>query len=1837
LNPDNVAPVIAISSSLSTNIYGQNTSNNSIIYISRSGDTSQICARVGSNQSVALTTNCLSESSNSYQYSRQLGNYVIVVGITDYAGNSRVSTFNLTHHTISPSTTSSVAAIVKPGDSQNYSYTSIFPVSVEIKWDGSQIQDQGGWFVIPSGVGSHTITVNLTDILGLSSEQSWNVTLDGDHPSISLEGDFYSGSSFGTNTTLFINSSDTTSLISNITITVYSSSYSCQQNWNPISDQFSFNGTLSTIFSASYCPIVQSSNLPVTINISTTDSVGNSGRSLFSMNYHGRIASPTWASSNAVQGSNFVWSSNLSIHSCIQGPGILMPTFEILWSGSSGIISNNSITEVASNGVITCLVSDMFGNNASGHLNITIDTTDPSNSFIWPSTSNGSYVKAGTSAFTLSAIDSETGISSILYCIDQSYCTPNLLTSGTISLPANNGTRTLFVSLTNGVGLRTNTNVTFILDDNYPSMELDGYANTEVQNSVIYVGSSNPMVTISMSDYYCINAGIMSWDNASLSITNNSIQAIPSSATWLRIDAIDCAGHTSSSNYSIQRISQISPASILASANSTGSAIISSSNIIHNGSISLLLTLSHPVDLDILCPAPSPTDAVNCNLQTSNTFELFINSTDLLSNVQLEFSDNLGNSLTQVINISADLIDVNCMPQEHVLSNSTTLIIPGTRSSIFTCTDNLAGVRSVGWYSQGATNFWTNSQNDSWIAPPPNSSPATLIAVDEVGNIYTKSFEIVFDDQAPLISFSPISGISFEEKITRPDGQFSVSCTDLIADDCIITVTQRSSSMNQIISVTSRINTGNISVTIPSSNSDIRIDVLVQDAIGNNRTFSKLFQIDDTAPIVILTPRTPNSRLALSSSVVPDDGIITLDNLGQLDINYSLSAGITITCNSQTIVYSGPIQSEYDLSQYSISSCTDLTVEVSAMDHVENNFYRQWVFSVDFIQPSVEYYVDSSCSWDSGTHIDLQSTCDIELDIIDDVDQNLRTAYTLEIYIDGNNVHTQEVFSSEKINLANYPSHHITLSITGVDLAGREFVSNSLSLKSLDYMTPKWDGLICTENSVCGWNGGLIAANTNVIIGVNTSSSEAPIIESNLIFENAIGAYNFNSNYFSAEEIPDGSYLLTLYFKDAAGREFEQNSLPFIYDNAAPQIEILDSLSNGILNESTILSCDICNIVWRVVDDTDFTSTTNHGYTDLEFEQYSLSTSALGNNTIDIIAIDSFGRESSITYNSTAIKTSVINPIEDMIAENNLNVQCMESTSINEIRQVTCLWKRTESSVEDIPIKVQLFVDQIDLRNVDIVIDKSGGGIDVIDARNGIITLSNIHHYTESFELSISDEYSRVKPIHFKIIEHNIPWEELSFAESILSETDNSSLFRVIIDPPESEQEFHLLKRGFIDIKELFNCSSKYKFARQSQIPITISSDNCQIQSNTWYLQNDGSISLEVIINHTGIRDSLGSEISPHPSSLFNINDYSLIIEYQDQFGVVGSSQSSDLIIESSEIFRTEDNLPQFIESLDCPLGTNYHNRKSADGFLQSQQSAPLSECANSITDADDINQIIWSFAFIDGNNIYYSEIRCKSTYFPKNWNFQVAIDADLCEPPSSKFPTGVFDVIIQPWIVDESIFARDQDSFKISSDGKMSKLVQLGDCSDVTSCQFLEYRLFDVVVSSSLNPVSEVENSRELVEGAQDFIGSNYFLLYLAIALISLIGVVYSIYSKLRSGRISSSHLMKKPPKPEDVKIDLEYVTNNYDWYDEVLAKIKSDFSITDEEQGDFLIHALNYDLDRNKNLSGDELRKAAEDWSKMRYSKLTVVELKKLLKLRGLSVSGNKESLIEKLHSND
>jgi len=1324
----------------------------------------------------------------------------------------------------------------------------------------------------------------------------------------------------------------------------------------------------------------------------------------------------------------------------------------------------------------------------------------------------------------------------------------------------------------------------------------------------------------------------MEWNSGNLSITNDSLQAIPQTATWLRIDAIDCVGHISSSNFSIQRVNQISSALISVGAIDSGSVIITSSGIIHDGDFSILLTSLHPVEISFSCYSSSSYYCLNST--TSNFFEVIVSSNSISEQVSFSFSDSLGNEVNQTINISADTTNAICEVEEYATLNISTLTLPSSSSSIFSCTDNLAGIRSIIWQDSNGTISWIPSQNNLWNVPPPISDPTSLIITDNVGNVFSKSYNIVFDDQAPVLSITPIANsISFDEGVSRSDASFTLSCNDIYSQTCLIDVLISDASSGQNMSFDRINNIGDISIPSPALNSTIRIEINVVDEIGNRYYLSRQFQIDDDSPLIEIGIYSQITGDVLPQGVISYDGIISLDNLATLDVNYSLSTGFILNCTTSTITYSGALQSDYDLKNFDLSNCGQFTFGLFASDHVGNKFETSLVLSVDYFQPKVTYFVNQSCSWDAGNYLDVQSNCIVNVIVNDDQSSNLSSTFILTLMIDGQVVRTHYLQESIDIDLSDYPDKSISMSVSGFDKVGNQVETNNLNVVTLDEITPIWTGIICAGNAVCNWSGQIIASSHNETIGVKTPYLQAPIIEFKMIFENAIDEYQFAENNFTSSNLPDGSYMMTPIFKDAAGREYRSVGVSFVYDNQAPIIEVLEAQSNGIVNESLILSCDHCELVWRVNEITTYTSTTNHGIFSSEDGQYRLPTTTLGQNMIVISAVDAFGRESKLTYYSTPVRTTIINPVEDLLSNVDINLQCVEAASIDDIRQVTCLWKRKESTVDKIPIQINVDIDQKELRDVELLIYKSGGGVEVLDLNSGTITIPNINHYVNSFELHLSDSYSEVNAIKFELIEHSSAWSDIYFADSDLSAESFYSNFEVIISPPINEKEYHLIRRGLITIDDLFNCDSLYSFSQHSEVPITIVTENCQIDTESMRLLTNGSISFSINVNHTNVRNSSANYLVNHSAPLFNIEYYSLGITYRDDLGISSSTTKGQLVINNSNIIRAEDNSPTFNESFVniCPLGTDNLHWAQSDGFLQSQETSPLSECSGAMNDLDGINRIIWRFIFSEGNSKYESEIECHSTYFPREWNFQNAIDANICKEPSNKFPSGVYDVAVRPWVVDESIYVRDIGEYRITENGYYAKPITTTDCEESTECQFVEYILYDVVVSSSLDPIAEVENSKELVNSAKSFIESPISLMMILISITSLLGLIYSVFIKVKRFRDAVSNMGVNEHESEaDHILTIAQVRDIY--ARPGLAKVISDYDIADED-GFLLFAAQECDFDLDTYLSTAELTFAAEKWEEKNLSEMANSQLKSKLKEMNLPTGGIKKELVSRI----
>tara|TARA_X000001036_G_C20674148_1_gene803546 strand:- start:111 stop:2816 length:2706 start_codon:yes stop_codon:yes gene_type:complete len=899
---------------------------------------------------------------------------------------------------------------------------------------------------------------------------------------------------------------------------------------------------------------------------------------------------------------------------------------------------------------------------------------------------------------------------------------------------------------------------------------------------------------------------------------------------------------------------------------------------------------------------------------------------------------------------------------------------------------------------------------------------------------------------------------------------------------------------------------------------------------------------------------------------------------------------------------------------------------------VGNSIIVNETFSVDYIAPLVEYSVDSSCSWYTGTHYDMQSSCEVNVNITDDSQGKVKSVFTMLIYQDGELAQSSLVNGSTILDLSQYSGSSISVIVQGSDLTGKAMPSNNLDIVTRNEISPIWVGLICSSNTACPWENSILSSSLNDTIGVKTPPQQAPIISVDLEFSNALSNYKFGSNFFVSSSLPDGSYLLTAKLVDEAGREFTLNQIPFVFDNNAPEIEILSTLSNGIISENMILSCDECELVWRVNEISNYTTDTNHGVYSSVLNQYTLQTSTLGQNNIMISAVDSFGRKSYLNISTTPVRTTSIGVVEELYNSNQISLQCLESSSEGDLRNINCLWKRKDSTITTIPIQIELDIDQPWLRDVKLIIYKSGGGIETVNATSGIMTIPFINHYTESFEIELYDEYSEIGNIQFNLFEHTNAWSDLELQNEQISEDSNNSEFDVVVSPPDGELDFYLLKRGLIGLDDLFDCFSTYSFASKDDLSLKQEVENCNLDSKSLIFLSDGKISFTASVDHSEVRDDLSLALQ-HKSPLFNLEYYSLGITYSDSLGVNSQSNLGDMIINSENIIRTEDNLPMYNSSIssECPLGMTNLELDDSDGFLQSQATSPLSTCSKFISDEDGINRIIWKFTFIDGNERFESEVECSSTYFPVDWNFQDAIDANLCKIPSHKFPSGVFDVIVRPWIVDESIYVRDKDDYLISENGFYSKPIIQGDCSDnVEDCKFVQYELFDVVVSPSLNPISEVENSKALVEAATNFVDSWFFIIILITSSVTIFGVIIKFYRKFKNSNLVTDEETKSE---SDDELTAEQVRFRYELDDQIFQSIMQKYGISIGDKDDFLLHLTNFDENFDGYLSEDEMILAAEEWVSNRYAKLTVVQLRELLRQRGLPVSGNKSELISRL----
>ena len=96
------------------------------------------------------------------------------------------------------------------------------------------------------------------------------------------------------------------------------------------------------------------------------------------------------------------------------------------------------------------------------------------------------------------------------------------------------------------------------------------------------------------------------------------------------------------------------------------------------------------------------------------------------------------------------------------------------------------------------------------------------------------------------------NSISFDEELTRSDSEFIISCLDDTGMNCFIELQVEDLTNSLVLQSYSFTNHGNVPLLIPDLNSNIRISAIISDEIGNSKSISELFRVDDKAPDVFM-------------------------------------------------------------------------------------------------------------------------------------------------------------------------------------------------------------------------------------------------------------------------------------------------------------------------------------------------------------------------------------------------------------------------------------------------------------------------------------------------------------------------------------------------------------------------------------------------------------------------------------------------------------------------------------------------------------------------------------------------------------------------------------------------------------------------------------------------------------------------------------------------------------------------------------------------------------------------------------------------------------------------
>ena len=1373
LSVDLVQPTVNIDFTNSRHVSGFNTSNASLIEFDLQNDNQALCYKIGPNTS-SLTASCQPLSTQQLAVTRGAGNYVLYLKAVDQAGNIGERWFNIAHHTQAPQISLTLPSTVRPSQNFTITSTSLFSPEFELIWNNHTLAHSQGVFLIPNTLGNQTLVVNASDSLGLWSLTSFTTMVDGTAPFLSLEGWMYNGTKFGTNTTLWLNASDSQSTVEEILVSVADGATSCSETLYPQSLFYALNGTIDELLGDASCGLLSGTGAQLTLNISATDGVGNIRLIQYSMEYYGATSPPTFVSSRVSSQSGLHRIGPASTVDCLSSTGSIGPSLGLTWSGSGGAVQSAQLSGPSSSGVLTCTQIDAFGNSAQNSINLTYDPTPPVINISWPNGSYQPYVMASGNPFFIDSTDLEVPVLSLQYCIASSPCTPTVNTSGATQFPSSIGSQYLVVSAENLVGLVSNQTVFFMLDNQPPSLNITADGNAIMNGTVVYTGLQNSSLLVEAGDVDCFESGRVFFDAGSLALENwtQKTVLIPSNSTFLRIVVEDCVGHTTAANYTVQRLTTLQSPQVSVSVNSSAGSFLNGNvlSIRHNSSLSV--ALPHDVEVEIQCASASV--VVSCESTDAwNEFTIDVLAT-VSGYLNITYTDPLGNVLVQSYRVEHDATAPQCEIHAAVYMNGTDLVLSSTLASQYLCTDNKNAVQDVYWLHQGTQHAWSESSG-VWFAPIPPSTFVELVAIDRLGTTRTTAFNIVFDTGAPSIDFSNLSFISLDEEEAKRQGSFDVHCLDAVGDFCSIHLRQTTLS-GVVLWEENFTHQGRVSLQPNAQQQEVRVWILAEDRIGHQHTIVYNILLDDVKPVLDISWKNSNTGVVLSPEpYIPADGVFEIAGLSSSGVNASTSTLSIVCLDTNQTLNSVSLTNLFDLTSLNLVGCQKLSLVILARDHAGNLASYQETLSVDYLTPRGTVSFENGCAWENQNNADLTPDCEVYVEIVDDESSVLRGQYTITVVNQtGTEVGTYPVSNITTLSLQTYVGQSVSLLLTGTDEVGNQVQWDATLLHVRRDIVPFWVGLKCLESLSCDFGMDLTATSVANSIGLGVQSHHAPLVDVTWIFSNGNGENTtLSTPVFDSTTLPDDVWSISITTVDAAGRNASFSINRFIYDTTAPEISIGDATNGYFEGNQSILGCNTCRLFYRFDDlsGVDFTSSVQDDFVNQEGIYNIIELRGFFQTSINLSATDAFQRQTWLNLSVLPLETTNINP-NQFFSDEKINMFCREDAPTATHREIVCLWRRTTLGAVRVPLAFDVILDTNHSRTSQLALTLDGIDKVSMPLQDGEMVYY-VEAYTNLVQVEVVDNFSNVKPLNITVLEHDVPWAGIEFVSNDISEMDD--------------------------------------------------------------------------------------------------------------------------------------------------------------------------------------------------------------------------------------------------------------------------------------------------------------------------------------------------------------------------------------------------------------------------------------------------------------------------------